>query len=283
MHHEVLTGRHSADSLALGLGLFSVGFGLAELAAPRAVAALAGLPTHERALALLRACGAREMGTGLAILAQPERAAWMWSRVAGDAADAATLAGFWRDPEAQRRRLAVIAAALGGLVLLDVLCARQLAARQVERRPSDRRAARERRARKAVRVIEAVTINQPIEQVEERWATLETMPESLERLDRLGGIDPRAIVEFRQAPGGRGTEVRVTVDYSPRGAIARALARLFGGDPLGRIREDLRRFKQLVETGEVLVSNGPSLWRAARPAAPPQAAPGTARLAGEEV
>jgi uncharacterized membrane protein len=283
MHDEVLTGRHSSDSLALGLGLFSVGLGLAELAAPRAVATLAGLPTHERALALLRACGAREMGTGLAILAQPERAAWMWSRIAGDAADAATLAGFWRDPRARRRRLAVIAAALGGLVLLDVLCARQLAARQAGRHPSDRRAARERRARTAVRVIEAVTINQPLEQVEERWATLEAMPESFQRLDHLRGMESRAIVEFRQAPGGRGTEVRVTAEYSPRGATARALARLFGGDPLGRIREDLRRFKQLVETGEVLVSDGPSLWRAARPAARPHSAPGSARLVGEEV
>jgi uncharacterized membrane protein len=119
-----------------------------------------------------------------------------------------------------------------------------------------------------VRVHEAITLNAPIERVEERWANLEPMPESLRNLGALtSSEDERAIVEFRPGPGGIGTEVRVEVEYSPRGGtIGAALARLLGGDPTGQLRQDLRHFKQIVETGEVLVSDGPSLWRAAQPA-----------------
>jgi uncharacterized membrane protein len=123
-----------------------------------------------------------------------------------------------------------------------------------------------------VRVHESITINAPIERVEERWANLESMPESLRNLSRSAtGTDERAVVEFRQAPGGRGTEVRVEIEYVPRGGTLGAVfARLVGGDPMGHVREDLRRVKQIIETGEVVLSEGPSLWRPGRPAEHPQ-------------
>lgn len=58
------------------------------------------------------------------------------------------------------------------------------------------------------------------------------------------------------APGGRGTELRVAWDaHSPSG-IGRAVATLTGGDPQRRLDDAMRRFKQLVETGEVLRSDG---------------------------
>ena len=51
---------------------------------------------------------------------------------------------------------------------------------------------------------------------------------------------------------GRGTRVRVRLQYSPPGGKAgAAVARLFGRDAATEIREDLRRFKQLIETGEI--------------------------------
>lgn len=65
-------------------------------------------------------------------------------------------------------------------------------------------------------------------------------------------------VNFDDAGHGRGTRVRVRLQYSPPGGkVGAAIARLMGRDPATEIREDLRRFKQLVETGEVASSDGP--------------------------
>ena len=59
-------------------------------------------------------------------------------------------------------------------------------------------------------------------------------------------------VNFDEAGPGRGTRVRVRLQYSPPGGkVGAAIARLMGRDPATEIREDLRRFKQLIEAGEV--------------------------------
>src|SRR6478672_13941029 len=64
-------------------------------------------------------------------------------------------------------------------------------------------------------------------------------------------------VWFKPATGGRGTEVRVRMQYDPpAGKVGAALAWLLGHDPAATIREDLRRFKQLMETGETAVTTG---------------------------
>lgn len=63
-------------------------------------------------------------------------------------------------------------------------------------------------------------------------------------------------VQFRTAPGGRGTEVRVVLEYEPpAGELGRLAAKLFGQDPDAQVREDLRRFKQVVEAGEIPTSD----------------------------
>ncbi len=59
-------------------------------------------------------------------------------------------------------------------------------------------------------------------------------------------------VEFRDAPGGRGTWVTATLLYDPpAGIVGKAIAKLFQREPAIQVRRDLRRFKQLMETGEV--------------------------------
>lgn len=59
-------------------------------------------------------------------------------------------------------------------------------------------------------------------------------------------------VNFEDAGPGRGTRVRVRLQYSPPGGkVGAAVAKLMGRDPATEIREDLRRFKQIVEAGEV--------------------------------
>lgn len=64
-------------------------------------------------------------------------------------------------------------------------------------------------------------------------------------------------VTFRPAPGRRGTQVHVRLQYDPpAGKFGRTVAWLLGHDPASAIREDLRRFKQLIETGEVPTIEG---------------------------
>lgn len=65
-------------------------------------------------------------------------------------------------------------------------------------------------------------------------------------------------VQFREGHGGRGTEVTATIVYEPpAGAVGKAVAKLFGREPKVQTRRDLRRFKQLMEAGEIAVSQLP--------------------------
>jgi uncharacterized membrane protein len=73
-------------------------------------------------------------------------------------------------------------------------------------------------------------------------------------------VENSGVVEFVAGPGGRGTEVHVAVEYSPPGgALGSAVAKLFGEEPSQQVSDDLRRFKQLVETGEIARSDGAPL------------------------
>jgi uncharacterized membrane protein len=78
-------------------------------------------------------------------------------------------------------------------------------------------------------------------------------------------------VRFRQGPAGRGTEVIVELSYEPpAGRLGKALAKLFGEEPEQQVEDDLYRFKQLMEAGEIPTTFG-------QPAARPTERP-TARL-----
>jgi uncharacterized membrane protein len=62
----------------------------------------------------------------------------------------------------------------------------------------------------------------------------------------------RGSVEFRNAPNGSGTEVTVALTYhNPAGKVGAAFAKMIGREPEQQVREDLRRFKSLMETGEI--------------------------------
>lgn len=64
-------------------------------------------------------------------------------------------------------------------------------------------------------------------------------------------------VEFFDGTGGRGTVVATRMSYeSPIGKMTPAVARLFGEDPATQVREDMRRFKRLLETGEIPTVDG---------------------------
>jgi len=62
-------------------------------------------------------------------------------------------------------------------------------------------------------------------------------------------VDNAGSVRFVPGPDGRGTEVKVVIDYiPPGGVVGKWVAALFGKNPSHQIHEDLRRFKRLMET-----------------------------------
>jgi uncharacterized membrane protein len=295
-----------AEQLAVGLGWFSIGLGLAELAAPDALARFIGLRDDSTTTSMLRACGAREIGNGLAILMQPDNPTWLWTRVGGDALDVASLASAARHDGVDRQRVSAAAAAVLGVTALDVICAQQLSARRPGAAPSRTR-------REAVQVERVTTVSRPIEDVYAFWKNFENFPRFMRHLESvqitgdrrshwcatgpagmrvewdaetirddeneriswrsLEGSDVQnsGSVRFTRAPGARGTEVRVQLQYTPpAGALGRSVAWLFGEEPDQQVHDDLHRFKQLMETGEIPLSEGPGLWRAAQPPADPE-------------
>ena len=86
-------------------------------------------------------------------------------------------------------------------------------------------------------------------------------------------VDNEGAVRFTPAPGGRGTEVHVTLRYSiPGGKLGKAVARYFGEEPSQQLDDDLRRLKQVLETGEVVRSDGAPGGKLARKEFPQHAA-----------
>jgi hypothetical protein len=109
----------SSDRLARNLGWFSIGLGLCELFAPHKITGALGMKGQE---SLVRAYGAREIGAGMLCLAA-EKNAGLWSRVAGDMIDVATLISAMREDNPKKDNVALALAAVAGITLLDIAAA----------------------------------------------------------------------------------------------------------------------------------------------------------------
>jgi uncharacterized membrane protein len=88
-------------------------------------------------------------------------------------------------------------------------------------------------------------------------------PQEIQRRWREDGYRPDYIessdvaVEFKQAPGDRGTEIHVDLGGSASGGnLGELVRKLTGNEPLPKVKDDLRRFKALVETGVIPRSDG---------------------------
>jgi len=285
------------DGLARALGWFSIALGAAELAAPDAMARLIGAPPGSKTIGLVRAMGAREVAAGIAVLTRPHTAAPMWSRVAGDATDLAFLGASHNSEYADRRRLMAATAAVIGVTALDVLCAQRLSSQSPSQQPAG--SARGLESITVNRPIEQVfgfwrrLENLPrfmryIESVERmgdgrsRWraigpggVTVEWVAETVSERDNDliawrslpdARVQTSGTVRFTRAPGARGTEVHVDMNFRPpAGSLGKTIAWLTSRDPARQLHEDLQRFKQLLETGEIAVSEGAGLWRPGQP------------------
>lgn len=108
------------DTIAHGLGWFSIGLGVAEIVAPGVIARAVGLEGKE---GLIRAYGAREIGAGALALTDVGAPA-IWSRVGGDLLDLGTLAIGYRDArEDQKKGAAIAIAAVAAITLVDIVTA----------------------------------------------------------------------------------------------------------------------------------------------------------------
>jgi uncharacterized membrane protein len=94
----------------------------------------------------------------------------------------------------------------------------------------------------------AITVNRPREDVERLWRSSEYRPEYIEASD--------ARVTFIDAPGDRGTEIHVELGRTRGGKLGKVVQKLAGAVPRAKVTDDLRRFKQQVETGVVARSDG---------------------------
>jgi hypothetical protein len=94
----------------------------------------------------------------------------------------------------------------------------------------------------------SITVLRPREEVERLWGDAQYSPDYI--------ADADATVRFVDAPGGRGTEIHVALEKSaPGGKLGEAVQRLVSTAPLAKVKDDLRRFKQRAETGEIARSD----------------------------
>lgn len=292
----------TTDRLARALGWASLGLGVVQVAAPGAVSRLSGVDDSARARGTISLVGARELFHAVVLLGSRDPASWVWTRVAGDALDLTALGQALADRTGRRRgRVAAVTAAVAGITAVDMYTAVR-ANRPREDQGEDGRDERTMSLHAAITInrpreevyrywrdfenlprfmahLESVemtgggrshwkaraplkkTVEWEAEIVEDRsgeliaWRSMEGA-----RVGNSGSV------RFSDAPGGRGTEMRVNLVYDPPGGkIGMTLARLLGEHPEQQVRDDLRRFKQVVETGEVVRSEGsPEGTRAVR-------------------
>lgn len=117
---------NNPEWMARGLGWFSIGLGLAAVMAPRRLAQVIGVSDDGDTRAVLRAVGLRELATGVGILAQGRPAGWLSVRVGGDVMDLALLGVALTSDHVNRPRVAAAAAAVVGVMALDLRCREQL-------------------------------------------------------------------------------------------------------------------------------------------------------------
>jgi uncharacterized membrane protein len=190
----------NGERLAQGLGWFSLGLGLAQIAAPGGVARLIGVPDDDENRQMMRAVGMREVASGLGILSQPRPEEWVWARVGGDAMDLSLLGGAWASNRTDKERVAAATVAVVGVMALDLLCGRQLSdegdhdGMRQARRLSGQGRARSMEGeewRGAVHVRKSVTINRPAEELYRFWRDFDNLPRFMTHLEEVRKLDDK--------------------------------------------------------------------------------------------
>ncbi len=290
--------RVSPQQLAKGLGWFSIGLGLAEIVTPNLVANLIGVTDDSKTRKVLRFYGARELAAGFGILSQSNPSGWLWGRVAGDVLDISSLCKAMTTDDNDRGKSIATAAALIGVTLADIYCAKQLSS--VTDNPQSRTTATN-------SITASIIIARDRNEVYGFWRDFTRLPEIFDRLESVRTVGDRRShwklalpmgrslewdaeisddqpnsriawrslsssaphsgeVRFEPATGNRGTKVRVEIRPEGLGAT---LGRLFGLVPEQQVKIALHNLKQLLETGEIAKSDA-SIHRGMHAAQPPE-------------
>jgi uncharacterized membrane protein len=295
---------HAGDGgerLAQWLGWLSLGLGASALAAPRQAARCIGARGDRTDQTVLQLVGVQELACGLGLLASRRPAGWLWARVAGDALHLTMLGGTLLSGPPRPDRMAAATAAIAGIAAVDAYSAARLSrhagehpargALEVAQAITINRSAGElyRFWRDIQNLPRIMGHLQSVELVGDRrshwrangpagttvaWDAEITEDRPNERIAwrSLGGqVDNEGSVRFVPAPGGRGTEVHVHMRYNPPGGAAgRWFARRFGASAEQQVYDELRHFKQVMEVGEVVLSevSGGGTRMVQRPAQP---------------
>lgn len=280
---ELLSSRQrkaGRPALAQALGWFSIGLGAAEVAMPGTLSRLIGVRGRHRAL--VRSMGMREIAAGVGILAKKRPAEFLWARVAGDAIDLSLLGLALSEGRTRKTRAAIATAAVAGVTALDVICGAKLLRDEgpvlvresiaVNKTPEEcyRLWRNFESLPQFLRHVESVTksgerrlhwrVRAPMGMRVE-WDAEITEDQANERIAwrsvEGSDIENRGEVRFERGPGGRGTMVRVELLYdAPGGRVGSMFAKLSGEEPSQQAYDDLRNFKKLIETGEIITTEG---------------------------
>jgi uncharacterized membrane protein len=227
------------DGLARFLGYFSLGLGAPQTTAPWAVNRLIGVRDDARARLWQLVVGVRELAAAAGILSQRRPVEWTWARVAGDAMDLALLSSALRGHSERPVRTVAAMSAVAGITVADVVESMRLSRMDGQGNGGAR-----------MRVAESITVRGPREEVEQRWR---------EHQAHAGFMQQAESVEVRyvEAPRDQGTEIHLHFEYSPMlGAVGAVVGKVRGDDPGLAAKYELLRFKQLMETGEIMRSDG---------------------------
>jgi uncharacterized membrane protein len=295
-----------AVQLARFLGWFSFGLGLPGVAAPKQFTQFIGVKGDLEDRKWSYVVGVREIIAGSGLLIQPRPVIWAWSRVAGDVMDIALLGRALSSKKAKRPdRTAMALAAVAGITLVDLYDSlalsrkpagaskknKEVEAMQVKKAITISRSPEEvyqfwHDFENLPRFMQHLHSVQVTGDKKSHWkakapagTTVEWDAEIImdtpnERIAwrSLEGADVEnsGSVTIKPAPGGMGTEILVDLSYKPpAGPIGAAVAKLFGEEPSQQIQQDLRRFKQIMEIGEVVVSDA-TFHERPHPARPPE-------------
>lgn len=270
------------DRLMRVLGWASFGLGIPPLLTPGLLGKAIGAGDTPRHRAAAAAVGARELAAAAGLLCQASPA-WLWARVSGDMMDLWLLGQALRNHDRRRtRRTGAAMAAVAGITGVDLYAAvtrsrlrtaTDLTATVTVARPASETYQLWRQLGNLPSFMAHLDEVRSTGPATSRWRATapfgRTVEWDAEIIDDVPGeriawrsrddavIDNHGAVRFIPAPGGLGTEVHVALHYSmPAGRLGEAVARYFGEEPHQQIDDDLRRFKQVAETGAVVRSEG---------------------------
>lgn len=190
------------------LAWFSLVLGLPQLLAPGRVNEAIGVKDDDDTRLWQRIVGAQELSAFAGVMTAPR--IFLWTRVAGDVFHLGLLARAWQTKKKDQTRLTVAIAQVGTTFGLDLFTA----IAQARNRPK-------------AKTVVAMTISRPRDEVRNAWQSA--------TFEHVAGVS------YTDAPGNRGTEVRIELESSRHKPQA---------------KDELRRFKQQLETGTVPASDG---------------------------